>query len=426
MFRKLLTLELKKVRPKTKYFLVAFVREFGVTDPVQMSVKDLSHKLGVSTSEITKATNLLVENDFFTPGEKSSVRGRPKWCYGCSAKLVEMLEQQQPICSQHHESLVDEIFNSDSTQCKKIDVQSMQTSNKLLLAVMLAYADECGVVRTLGRSDLRKLTGMSDDLLKAQRDKLLDMGFLRSGVAGATNRLLFGAGVGAYFLNMTKIQGEEVSQGILVSSDDLQPYRLVTALYTQMKQYQQNAEWLVHRGLVQEVGMLDEDYKKLVSFFDDKPANGFKRFFALKLNEYASYLLSKHWHNLSEDRLIDDEHLIANIRRDVVPNSKKSCQTDCDIAEEWNTLVTFLYKLALMLAKDLCRKQVSLSKTIAFHKMNHVILPDIQNSGVAAVELHPKGGQKGPMTWCRAGLGEINEADLDHKYLYGLLTRPRK
>ncbi|WP_417227118.1 hypothetical protein [Amphritea sp.] len=427
MFMKLLALELKEARPKTKYFLAAFVREFGVNDPVQKLVKELSVTLGISTSEITKATNFLVENDFFTRGEMPSVRGRPKWYYGCSTKLVEMLEQQQhPLCSQHHKSLIIEMFHSELNQYKKSDCQSLQISNKLLLAVMLAHADESGVVRTLGRSNLRKLTGMSDDLLKAQIGKLLDKGFIRSYVPGGTNSLLFGAGVGAYFLNLTKIRTESASQGTILFYEDMHLDIVLIKLYREMNQQpdktdRETPEWLA------KAGMTHEDHEKLAHYFSQKPTHGFKLFFILKINEYASYCLSKHWRNLFADNLTDNE-LIKKIRSDVLPSSRKTNEADSNAADVWNTLAKLLHNIAFMAAKNIANNQFRTAKEIDYEEMNHVILPDPEHFGFRTVELHSKKKSKGPNHWFISEGKPIEEAEmtLHDKYSYGLLTKPRR
>jgi hypothetical protein len=75
-------------------------------------------------------------------------------------------------------------------------------AGRLLLAVLLRFADEYGVVRCLGRSELSRLTGMSKERLSSQLDCLQKEGYLYAVVAGVSTSGLIRVGKGAFFLNL--------------------------------------------------------------------------------------------------------------------------------------------------------------------------------------------------------------------------------
>lgn len=81
--------------------------------------------------------------------------------------------------------------------------QGMDRKNALLLATLLAFADEAGRVRDLSDLDLSRLTGFnSDHQLKCQMQRLQELGFVSKVVPGMTGSALFGVVKSCIYLNL--------------------------------------------------------------------------------------------------------------------------------------------------------------------------------------------------------------------------------
>jgi hypothetical protein len=389
---KLLKLELLRMSPEAKYFLMAFIREFGVGTPVKKTVKEISCLLKVSTSVVTRTTEFLVESGLFRKGDIPLLRqrGRPRWSYSCTDRLVDLLERYDS-CECIHESMIESIFNRAIVKQKDSDRRILKTSNKLLLVVMLAYADECGVVRVLGRSDLMRLTSMSRDRLIGQIDMLLSEGYIKFYEPGSTNRLLFGAGKGAYFLDLKKISPREAPEVERIVIHEVLTELLIRELYTKTQLLLKEKSSTKKLDLV--IGGYEvNDVKLLLAFFGTMPPKVFLSFLELKLNEYAAVILSNNWANLTSQIAFMDEKVMERIRNDIMPNSLSLRSSDImPSSDSWDAVAKLIYTLSLKVATHIARGQKGLN-SFDFCNLNQVILPSKVVFQGTMIDLHPRLG----------------------------------
>ncbi len=94
---------------------------------------------------------------------------------------------------------------------------------RVLLAALLTFADQCGVVIGVGEAKLRAMTGLSPVALKHQIRRLGSLGFIRVHVPGVSNGFFRGAKVpSTYYLNLDHPQlGEQrPRRAVLVYAED--------------------------------------------------------------------------------------------------------------------------------------------------------------------------------------------------------------
>lgn len=75
-------------------------------------------------------------------------------------------------------------------------------SNRWLLAVLLEYSDPLGIVDDLGGAELRSLTGLTKERLRAQILQLKCLGFLHAVSPGISGNPFFGIKPSVYYLNL--------------------------------------------------------------------------------------------------------------------------------------------------------------------------------------------------------------------------------
>lgn len=436
MHSTLLALNLLGATPEIKFFLVAYIREFGSDTQVNLTVKELSQKLGVTSHVVTRATKFLLKRGFFSLVKQSSGTGRPRACYSCTSMLRQELKESNAIQKICHSELIDLVlFNRDKY---KNDRSLLSTSNKLLLLVLLMFADKTGVVRNLKRANLQKLTGMSRDRLKSQFRKLLNSEYIRFYVPEMNSPLLFGTSAEVFFLNLPKFKPKSNSSGIVLNAEALSARAVINKFSQKVKRYQQlkanpskerNAQGIkmLCTELEIELNISVEEIHYLMTLFVGEFTVAFTNYLVLKVNEYASYILSEHRYSLSGSASNYDD-LISKIQTEVTPNAfLNNPSNHSNFAVEWNAVTEFIYFISLRLAKDVYQLQKIIS-SVEFDTMSHVILPDTQHYGTLAVELHSKEGSSMPQEWFFSTGDPIQEKGMSpsQKYLYGLLTQPRK
>ncbi|HCT4817284.1 hypothetical protein ACM7OY_00835 [Pseudomonas aeruginosa] len=96
-------------------------------------------------------------------------------------------------------------------------------ATRVLLAALLTFADQCGVVTGVGEAKLRAMTGLNPLALKHQVARLVSLGFIRGHIPGVSNGFFVGARVpSTYYLNLDHPQlGEQSLRcALLVYAED--------------------------------------------------------------------------------------------------------------------------------------------------------------------------------------------------------------
>ncbi len=212
--------EEKGLSPEERLVLASFVMHFEGYEALRMTLRELSERLGISLRVVSRAVSKLAAEAYLVVDKVSTGRGRPSSTYKLSAALRAHLseldgENCPSVCAQAIKNLLSERNEkNDQGDCakKKIGLKKPpgkskadqpSASSRWLLAVLFSYADELGVVRDVTTSQLRQITGMGGVRLKSQLQGLLARGLIRSYVPGASNTLFVGVKLSTtYFLNL--------------------------------------------------------------------------------------------------------------------------------------------------------------------------------------------------------------------------------
>lgn len=475
MYLKLFEKIISDSTPEQKWFLLMLMREFESCAQVRLTVAEFSIRLGVSKDVVTSSCKYLSDKGALRQSRVKTENNGFLNAYDIlvteeSIQKIFPSKQQSkiPTCKKHHNNLIELLVTAQSNE---FYIPKLKLANRLLLSVLLSYADECGVVRGIGISDLMKLTGMSKDRLDSQVDKLLKQGYVRSKFSGVTGTSLFGIAKGYYYLNLSHrtFKVKQESTKVLfnfehperdIDDGPLEAEKIYKAAFLVNKRIRQGynvedtiivnecaklpcANWEQGLNSYKEfnrfagyMGFLD--FYQIVNFFTDK-AN-IRNYLQNKIYDYASSFLSEHWGNLSGLEKDCCHKLFSRIESEVFPlkYSKNLSEFNFPTSEQKRLLAVFIYNVALGLAQRLwCLLQKVEQNT--FKNMACVILPVTEQAPwrqFLTIEFFPVSGEMNQMPSVirvtkaheiRTSLLE-NEPELtdEEKYKFGLLTRPKQ
>ncbi|WP_415844246.1 hypothetical protein ACMYUJ_13035 [Stutzerimonas zhaodongensis] len=283
-------------------------------------------------------------------------------------------------------------------------------SARWLLAVLFSHSDGLGVVRGVTTSELRRVTGMGRVKLKSQLLGLVDRGLIRVCVPGASNTLFVGAKVSTtYFLNLNHPflgLGRDASAVVALkeSGCDRRELLCVTA---------QPIVELFLRGIE------DQAFE----------------IFCLRVDGYASFLLSDHWAELSNPRCPKltksvEDMVSADFQR---PDGSAADGVGVDEAN-WAVVVEHIGWLALERARWI-RKLVMRMPSGGADNARIQIIPAPKQDGEIRVTSLLMERPPVPQVNCLvinytlprvcSFYWEEAEIPVDERYSYGLLTRPK-
>jgi len=356
MSLKLLNTYLSSVTPESKYFLIVLLRSCGVDQVIDGRVQLLSERLGVSDRVVTKSMRELVGLGYFNRVVRVRARGRPSAVYTCTPELRCLLRNTIDRGCVLHESLILDLC----TDTAKPRRHALKVTNRLLLAVLLSQADVCGVVRGVSIAQLSKLTGMSKDGLRSQLLKLKALGYISYSISGGLGLAFFGRAKGAYFLYLHHHSYRVCESPCFTMLLAEFPARFKSLeafvvfefakIIPSLKAWEEGIKGAkqISRGDARDlecVSTLPINYEWIFEEYDifcasDSPWSRY--YLQLKIEEYASILLSTSWNRLSGD--VVDNAVMRRVEEDITVNS--SLYTIESRAE----LVLLVYKLAFRLA----------------------------------------------------------------------------
>ena len=439
--------EVKGLQPLGKYFLVRFFQCFGVADPVGLGVKTLAKQFGLSDSQVSEALAALIACGVMSFSSISEGRGRPKRSYQLTDHFLKRLSKAVPQPVPQHEEMVDGLLRhenwkaaerSDRSTTQKKDVgplasirdkrqpDRLSAVNRLLLSVLLCSADRIGVVTDLGYSTLRKVTGLSTERLRNRVQRLIDQGFVRVYVPGATSALLSAKQKGTYFLNLNHPQ-------LSIEGD-------VTSIFICTMTYDPSESARDAQKIYKDVTKLKHD----PNAFDNRPSNKWLRFFGgqplpffrllqVILEKYSADMLSMQWNALgpcAANKWAHVEEWKARVRKDFRLSDQEGHLMHIDAGEQ-SALVDDLHYSAYVLATRI-KTLLSQASNISFEAMDFVIIP--QPMGRAYCDIAVLARSRDANGWV-GGLYVKPYAEsqpfsfesdicLEGKYRVGLLTRP--
>ena len=374
MCKYLLENPLVNVSAEAKFLLLKFIQLFGMDEVVQKGVKELASDIGLSDRLVSRSLEELLARGHLVRQTLCEGRGRPKSEYSISTALFAKLHRESSASASAHEELLNSIITSPELGGR----QDLSSTNRLLLAVLLQHADKFGVVRDLGLSELSKLTGLNRERAKGHIHKLQSLRILRFWEAGLTGSTLFGAMKSVYFLNLNcsvlSVSRDSTAAFVFFCGfdpsgfSDLDEAGLIGKATWRRRDGQ--FDWQFQRF----AEMPDAaKYASLATYFvqiDGRSPRGFQsqRLLQLKLDEYASFLLSRYWRVLATEMSLMDSELINVIGKDLRISSPPT--EDGALAP----LAVFLYEVSLCIAR---RYQCLFAglRDFSFESLDLMILP---------------------------------------------------
>ncbi|PKI18780.1 hypothetical protein CXB65_25585 [Pseudomonas monteilii] len=347
----LLGLELAGISPETKLVLVRFVQLYGLWESITIGVKELAKASGATDRVVTSALSELVAEGFLIRTPIVCGRGRPKSGYRASSKLSSLLEDENHKLNVINRPKIDHVLNPSAENCKG----GLSVCNRLLLSTLLLYADQFGVVRGIGVSRLSQATGLNRDRIKAQVHKLIALSIMRGVIPGVATSVVLGVSKSVYFINLHHDFFQKGSSGAIVltfvskSSGDSGEMSEVAAIIGSA-QLGKGLEFERHKKYS---GILpDSDrFNALAGLFSSLAKDrGSSRALQVRLEEYASGLLSKHWNALELGQFNSDDELQVRIKKDFRKGTGSGRDFKAD-GLRGELYFEFIYVVAVLMAR---------------------------------------------------------------------------
>lgn len=373
----LLGLGLVGINPEAKFVLVRFVQLYGLCESITIGVKELAKVSGATDRVVSSALSELVTEDLLIRTPIVCGRGRPKSGYRASSKLSRLLEGENEKLNVINRPRIDHVLNHSEENCKG----GLSVCNRLLLSTLLLYADQFGVVRGVGVSKLSRVTGLNRERIKAQVHKLIALRVMRGVIPGVATSVVLGVSKSVYFLNFHHDIFREGSSGAIVltiiskPSGDSGEMSEVAAIIDSAG-LGKGLEFERHKKFS---GMLpDSDrFNVLAALFSSLAKDrGSSRAFQVRLEEYASGLLSMHWKTLELGQFSSDDELLMRIKKDFSKEMGSGRNLEGD-SLRGELFFEFIYVVAVLMARRV-QSLVLSAKGFSYEIAGLQILPSFE------------------------------------------------
>lgn len=203
MSLQLLCVGLEGVSPEAKFFLLRFLQYYRLEQPVVFSSIEMVKRFGIPDKTIKKALDELCGRKYLIRSSHlTGTRGRPKHEFVAGEELVKTWSRTTTLIS--HTQIIEKLLEVTPERQKITKPESpllrngkggkgqaqkfLTNTRKLLLCTLLAKADQFGVVRDLGMSELASLVGISKEQLRWHLKILKGSQFLFDYVPGTVVR----------------------------------------------------------------------------------------------------------------------------------------------------------------------------------------------------------------------------------------------
>lgn len=445
--------------PDAKYLLARFAQCLENDESVGSGVKGVAKRFGLSDRQVSSSLKVLKGCDVLTTSRVRNRRGRPTETHrlhdgfvsGClmrdqSGELQEGCAQ--PVFNEAHKALIVRLLQFEASKMNggsTVPQQSLSTAelrakrqpgrlsiaNRVLLSVLLCYADRFGVVRDVGSSVLQKATGLNQQRLKRRIDQLIAQGLIRACIPGATGSALFKKIQSTYYLNL---QHPELSSHAA-------PAILVCSWQSRTEdQVWDHAAYML-KATAAEGG---QRASRVRHFFAQKQERQLTYLLRSRLEYYASYLLSRHWGELLS--MDFSQELLALIKTDF-PRKPRVSLLGLTVHDLYELLAMYLHEQAAAVARNIKRSlEEAQFEGLKIASMDYVVLPrslasrkaNVGQPGAIAVLAFARGSGTAlagchVSTRVEAPEGALvlyrhftNEADIpvEDRMVFGLLSSP--
>lgn len=377
-----------------KFILIKILAMAGEHYYVQGADRKLAKNVGVADKTFSKSLAYWLSTGALERESKPQERGRPIPRYWIRPQHIKMMPSIKAASLTYpFSAFVENLAGLDQGKKFGGGKHDLDYGTRILLMVLFAHADHCGVVRDLGYSDLTKLSGLSKQGVLNHLGSLLKNRYIRSSVSGLTGKTLFGKTKSVYFLNLNHRHfGELRRPGLITvyqafeSGSDLQEApRLLEAAKAIKKGHNPPEPFgaFSRFPLKLETGTewINQMEKFLDILTDGKESDNLpllEMYLQHKLEEYASRMLSMKWGSMI--RMIDYQPIRNRIRRDLIPLKDLIEQKDKvegvvpRVSEK--QIASFVEAIAII-AAHIADSVIQLvpKEGINYSQMDHVLLP---------------------------------------------------
>lgn len=202
-YLRLLRDDMDNASTNTRLFLIRYLRVYGL-EARSLTIKDLVRDLGIHDKGVRTAITFLVENQYlWVDGNDGGGRGRPRRVLRAGKQLMAIFDEPIPKGGEIiHLGLIEHLLSRQEPRSNSANsdaVVRLKNSEKLLMAVLYAHADQDGWVVDIGFSELSNFTGLTHSQLRAHIRTLKSLqlitvyepgGLVRKGVKKIKSRFL--------------------------------------------------------------------------------------------------------------------------------------------------------------------------------------------------------------------------------------------
>ena len=323
--------EMDGAGPYIKYFYIQLCLSYSPDVIISKTVAELYKLAKVSPKVVCDGLAYLEKENLIRRyvGDNHRV-GRPKTSFSLNASLCKDYGRRVPRTPLQYR-LIQELFvdgghdrNHPLTAC-----------NRLLMAILIMHMDSRWLVSGLGRNRMAILMGVEKHKLKHRIETLEALGYIRDKVSGLSHTGLFGKVAGAYYLNpccehwyansfaggkLFYYSGRKPGVHLLLEGHETkESYAIVRLASRHANPKIRNNKLsrpllegrIIFRG---DLRSHSYSYDPIACSFSDcytlftprSNQRAFCDYLQFTIEEYASYLLSDHWADITEDTLPDN------------------------------------------------------------------------------------------------------------------------
>lgn len=207
----------REVKAPARYFLIAFLHQYGADKPVVAGIKALAQSLNVSDKVAASAIEKLSGNGILERRSTSKKLGKKPREYGLANSSAAALASYMGPSNVGHEQLIDLLLKSPVLRGsvhswrgkEKLsgkgppESEALTVTNRMVLLLLLAEADACGVIWQRSSAWIARKAGIPAQRARRSLAKLWRLGYLRNIVSGVPGNIVLGKCPSIYYLNLS-------------------------------------------------------------------------------------------------------------------------------------------------------------------------------------------------------------------------------
>lgn len=226
MYCRLLLEKLEGISPEAKFFLLKLLQRYWEEQVVSVSNKELLKSFGIYDKSVKGVLGELKEKKYLGLERRlTGAKGRPKQALSKGEALQELvrkwtiestlinhepsIEKVLEVTAEREQIKSSSSFINRKNTNKSVASRVLTNTRKLLLCVLLAKADQFGVIRNLGMTELASLVGLSKEQLRWHLKILKGSQFLLGYISGRSIKGTAGKMKSTFVLRLEWLGGEQ-------------------------------------------------------------------------------------------------------------------------------------------------------------------------------------------------------------------------